>query len=59
MQMIYEKYYSYIKNYDRTEGTAFMEKVFNPPVDTVPDQVVISGAFGKSPPKLPQKEMGS
>jgi len=33
MQMIYEKYYSYIKNYDRDEGTAFMEKVFNPSMD--------------------------
>jgi integrase len=30
MQMIYEKYYSYIKNYDRDEGSAFMEKVFTP-----------------------------
>jgi len=28
MQMIYEKYYSYIKSYDRDEGSAFMEKVF-------------------------------
>jgi hypothetical protein len=30
LQMIYEKYYSYIKNYERDEGSAFMEKVFNP-----------------------------
>jgi integrase len=29
MQMIYEKYYSYIKNYERDEGSAFMERVFN------------------------------
>ncbi len=29
MQMIYEKYYSYIKNYERNEGSAFMERVFN------------------------------
>jgi len=28
MQMIYEKYYSHIKNYDRDEGSAFMERVF-------------------------------
>lgn len=44
MQMIYEKYYSYIKNYDRDEGSAFMEKVFNSPVETIPEQVVIGGA---------------
>lgn len=30
MQMIYEKYYSYIRNYGRDEGSAFMEKVYNP-----------------------------
>ncbi len=30
LQMIYEKYYSYIKNYERDEGSAFMEKVFTP-----------------------------
>ena len=30
MQMIYEKYYSYIRNYERDEGGAFMEKVFTP-----------------------------
>ena len=29
MQMIYEKYYSYIRNYERDEGRAFMDKVFN------------------------------
>jgi integrase len=44
MQMIYEKYYSYIRNYERDEGSAFMEKVFNSPVETAPDQIVISGA---------------
>ena len=31
LQMIYEKYYSYIKNYERDEGSAFMERVYNPP----------------------------
>jgi len=45
MQMIYEKYYSYIRNYERDEGSAFMEKVFNSPVETVPAPIVISGAF--------------
>lgn len=32
MQMIYEKYYSYIKSYGRDEGSSFMEKVYNAPV---------------------------
>jgi len=43
MQMIYEKYYSYIKNYDRDEGSAFMEKVFNGTI-RVPEQMAESGA---------------
>jgi len=29
LQMIHEKYYSHIKNYQRDEGSAFMEKVYN------------------------------
>ncbi|HYA13541.1 MAG TPA: site-specific integrase [Syntrophales bacterium] len=29
MQMIYEKYYSHIRNYERDDGSAFMERVFN------------------------------
>ncbi len=44
MQMIYEKYYSYIRNYERNEGSAFMEKVFNSPVDTASEQEVMAGA---------------
>jgi len=40
MQMIYEKYYSYIRNYERDEGSAFMERVFNAPVKAAPDPIV-------------------
>jgi hypothetical protein len=29
LQMIHEKYYSYIKNYQRDDGKAFMENVYN------------------------------
>jgi hypothetical protein len=29
LQMIHEKYYSHIRNYERAEGSAFMEKVYN------------------------------
>ena len=36
MQMIYEKYYSYIKSYERDEGSAFMQKVYGPAAPAVP-----------------------
>ncbi len=29
LQMIHEQYYSYIKNYQRDDGKAFMENVYN------------------------------
>ena len=31
------------QSYDRDEGSAFMEKVFNSPVENASDQVAISG----------------
>ena len=33
LQMIYEKYYSYIKNYQRDEGSAFMGNVYNSSIE--------------------------
>ena len=30
LKMILERYYSYIKNYERDDGQAFMEKVYKP-----------------------------
>lgn len=36
MQMIYEKYYSYIKSYERDEGSAFMQNVYGSAVPAVP-----------------------
>ncbi len=30
LQMIHERYYSYIKNYQRDDGSAFMQNVYNP-----------------------------
>ena len=30
LQMIHDRYYSYIKNYQRDDGSAFMENVYNP-----------------------------
>ena len=38
LQMIHEKYYSHIRNYQRDEGSAFMEKVFNSPIDTADEK---------------------
>ena len=32
LKMILERYYSYIKNYQRDDGSAFMENVYNPSV---------------------------
>jgi integrase len=39
LQMIYEKYYSYIKNYERDEGSAFMDKVFNPSMNSCENDI--------------------
>jgi hypothetical protein len=39
--MILERYYSYIKNYQRDDGSAFMDNVYNPSVkqdDETPDE---------------------
>ena len=34
--MILERYYSYIKNYQRDDGVAFMENVYQPSVQPEP-----------------------
>jgi len=41
LQMIYEKYYSYIKNYERDEGSAFMDKVFNPSMNQAQHEITL------------------
>ena len=33
LKMIHEHYYSYIKNYRRDDGAAFMDNVYNPGVE--------------------------
>jgi len=50
MQMIYEKYYSYIKSYERDEGSAFMQNVYGSAVPAVP---VVKEA--QSEASLPQR----
>jgi hypothetical protein len=37
--MIHERYYSYIKNYQRDDGKAFMENVYNASQDNPGDEV--------------------
>ena len=32
LKMILERYYSYIKNYQRDDGSAFMDNVYNPSI---------------------------
>jgi integrase len=38
LQMIHERYYSYIKNYQRDDGKAFMENVYNAGKEKVEDE---------------------
>ena len=54
LQMIYEKYYSYIKNYERDEGSAFMERVYNPAAEK--NEADTDKAPAKGDPKGTQKE---
>jgi integrase len=35
LKMILERYYSYIRNYQRDDGSAFMENVYDPSVTEV------------------------
>ena len=56
MKMILERYYSYIKNYQRDDGTAFMDNVYNPSIkqdDEMPDEDEKSENFT---PNLHQNE---
>jgi len=56
MKMILERYYSYIKNYQRDDGSAFMDNVYNPSVkeaDGTPDEDEKSENFT---PNLHQNE---
>mgnify|MGYP001039594437 CR=1 FL=1 len=38
LQMIHENYYSYVKDYRKDEGSAFMEKVYEPVVGATNDR---------------------
>ena len=54
MKMILERYYSYIKNYQRDDGSAFMDNVYNPSVKEAyetPDEDEKSEFYTKFTPK--------
>ena len=49
LQMIHDRYYSHIKNYQRNDGSAFMEKVYGSVAE--PSEVVLGQVKGsKSDP---------
>jgi hypothetical protein len=53
LQMIHDRYYSYIKNYQRDDGSAFMENVYNASKNRR-----IEGCDEKSGPNEPQTKNG-
>ncbi len=53
LQMIHDRYYSYIKNYQRDDGSAFMENVYNAMNSEKTDDTE-----EKSGPNEPQKKNG-
>jgi integrase len=58
LQMIHERYYSYIKNYQRADGSAFMERIYKPCAE--PDKATQEGkSRGEEfTPNLHQEEKG-
>lgn len=58
LQMIYERYYSHIKNYERDEGSAFMERVYKPTFkdENGSDASVMPIDCEKGPQKYPKRK---
>lgn len=56
LKMILERYYSYIKNYERDDGQAFMEKVYGPSQNHQKREEGKEGTAKKLTPNLPQNE---
>ncbi len=54
LKMILERYYSYIKNYQRDDGSAFMEQVYKPSISEADSGVKETETFGDFTPNLPQ-----
>jgi len=53
LQMIHDRYYLYIKNYRRDDGSAFMENVYN-----VSKSLELNDVDEKGAPNVPQMENG-
>ena len=58
LQMIHDKYYSHIKNYQREDGSAFMEKVYAPSMKSTKDASCSEQEIGIFTPNLHQTENG-
>jgi integrase len=56
LKMILERYYSYIKNYQRDDGSAFMDNVYNPSVKGADDTTDGDEKFENFTPNLHQNE---
>ena len=56
LKMILERYYSYIKNYERDDGLAFMEKVYRPSQNHQEQEEGKEGTAKNLTPNLPQNE---
>ena len=58
LQMIHDRYYSYIKNYQREDGSAFMQKVYLPCIRKSENIPEIDKECEKFTPNLHQKRNG-
>ena len=58
LQMIHDRYYSYIKNYQRDDGSAFMEKVYQSFEKSGEEGIGLDDPSRKCAPNVPQKENG-
>lgn len=55
LKMILERYYSYIKNYERDDGNSFMEKVYEPSLKAADVKADSDKKSENLTPNLPQK----
>ncbi len=58
LQMIHEKYYSHVKNYQREDGSAFVENVYAPSVNSTKDASCSEQRIGIFTPNLHQTKNG-
>ena len=55
LKVILERYYSYIKNYERDDGNSFMEKVYEPSLEAPVAKADSDKKSENLTPNLPQK----